>query len=70
MLDSKSGVRKFSANSTVQENSTIARYHRVAMVEAVLSIRERQQRTIRRVIVGSLVLTGIAVIYAAVMGLF
>jgi hypothetical protein len=70
MLDAKSSVQKFSTNSTVQENSTIARYHRVAMVEAVLSIRDRQKRTIRRTIVGALVLTGVAVIYAAVMGLF
>ena len=49
-------------------DSTVARYHRVAVVETVLSIRDHQHRIVRRVIVASLTLLGIAVIVAGVMG--
>ena len=50
--------------------SSAARYGRVAMVEAALSIRDRQQRVTRRLVVASLVLTGIAVIVAGLSGWF
>lgn len=54
-------------DSADQDNS-VARYGRVAMVEVVLSIRDRQQRVVRRIVVASLVLTGIAVIVAGFSG--
>lgn len=49
-------------------DSTVARYNRVAVVETVLSIRNHQQRTVRRLLVASLVLIGLTVILGGVMG--
>ena len=59
-----------SPKAAVDADSFSARYGRVAMVEAVLSIRDRQQRMARRMVVGSLVLTGTAVIVAGLSGWF
>ncbi len=58
----------WSAKDAVDRDSLVERYGRVAMVEAVLSIRDRQQRMTRRMVVASLVLTGTAVIVAGLSG--
>jgi small neutral amino acid transporter SnatA (MarC family) len=42
----------------------------VALVETVLTIRERQQQTVRRVIVAGLILMGLGVIGAGILGWF
>lgn len=44
------------------------RYDRVAMLEAVLSIRDRQQQFIRWAIVALLFLAGVVVIAAGILG--
>jgi hypothetical protein len=66
--NSKSSVTGWSFNEPKPGESTVARYSRVAMVETVLSIRDQQHRTVRRMIVGTLLLAGVAVIAAGIMG--
>jgi len=39
-------------------DNSVARFSRVALVETVLTIRERQQRSVRRAVVASLILMG------------
>ena len=51
-------------------DNSVARFSRVAMVETVLTIRERQQRSVRRAVVFGLILMGLGVIAAAVLGWF
>lgn len=71
-----------SKNSSVESNSNsgwnvkhgmetdtaVLRYDRVAMLEAVLSIRDHQQRFIRWAIVALLFLAGAVVITAGILG--
>ncbi len=53
----------------VKETDTaVLRYDRVAMLEAVLSIRDRQQQFIRWAIVALLFLAGVVVIAAGILG--
>lgn len=49
-------------------DNSVARFSRVALVETVLTIRERQQQTVRRVIVAGLILLGLGVIGAGILG--
>ena len=66
------GSRRVFANSedSFDPGNSAALYGRVAMVEAVLSIRNRQQRVTRRVVVAGLVVTGVAFILAGLSGWF
>ena len=68
----RSGSRRIPAplEDLSDSGNSVARYGRVAMVEAALSIRDRQQRVTRRLVVASLVLTGVAVIVAGLSGWF
>ena len=53
----------------VKESDTaVLRYNRVAMLEAVLSIRDRQQQFVRRISVLILLLAGAFVIAAGILG--
>lgn len=63
--DSNSGWNIRKARET---DTAVLRYDRVAMLEAVLSIRERQQRFVRWIIVAVLMIAGIAVITAGILG--
>lgn len=67
-LSPKSSHGSWSLRQPLPGDSTVARYSRVAVVETVMSIRNQQQRIIRRFVVGALVLTGLTVILAGVMG--
>jgi len=51
-------------------DNSVARFSRVALVETVLTIRERQQQTMHRFIVVGLVLLGLGVIGAGILGWF
>lgn len=72
MKSRSSGSRRVFATSEESFNpgNSAALYGRVAMVEAVLSIRNRQQRVMRRMVVAGLVVTGVAFILAGVSGWF
>lgn len=67
-LKRQSVARKRSHSIPNPGESTVARYHRIALLETVLSIRDRQERAVRRLFVGSLALIGVTVIVAGVMG--
>ncbi len=56
-----------SAERTNRDNS-VARYTRVAMLETVLNIRERNRRFARRMIVAGLLVMGVAVITSGILG--
>lgn len=49
-------------------DNSVARYNRVAMVEAVLSIRERRQRTARIFAASAFMLLGFGVLAAGILG--
>jgi len=51
-----------------ETDTAVLRYDRVAMLEAVLSIRDRQQQFIRWTIVALLFLAGVVVIAAGIFG--
>ena len=51
-----------------ETDTAVLRYDRVAMLEAVLSIRDRQQQFIRWAIVALLFLAGVVVIAAGILG--
>ena len=53
-----------------ESDTAVLRYNRVAMLEAVLSIRDRQQQTIRRMAILTMLLAGGFVITAGVLGWF
>ena len=68
-----SGVRSNSnsdwSGKRIKETDTaVLRYDRVAMLEAVLSIRERQQNFVRWIIVALLLLVGFVAIAAGILG--
>ena len=67
-LETKSSSGSWSITSGAPGDSTVARYNRVAVVETVLSIRNQQQRAVRRLLVSLLVITGLTIITAGVMG--
>ena len=55
----------------VRESDTaVLRYNRVAMLEAVLSIRDRQHRFVRRLSVFTLLLAGVLLISVGILGWF
>lgn len=66
----KSGSRSsfFATQERADRDNSVARYNRVAMVEAVLSIRDRRQRTARILAAGSFMLLGLAILTAGVLG--
>jgi hypothetical protein len=64
----KSSVGSWSIKSSAPGDSTVARYNRVAVMETVLSIRSQQQRAVRRLLVAILVVTGVTIVAAGVMG--
>ncbi len=68
IANSKSSASGWQFNEPKPGESTVSRYSRVAMVETVLSIRDQQHRTVRRLIVGTLLVVGVAVITAGIMG--
>lgn len=63
--DSNSG---WSVAPGKETDTAVLRYNRVAMLEAVLSIRDRRQQFIRRIIVCILFLTGVVVTTAGILG--
>ncbi len=68
-----SGVRSNSNSGwnvkKIKETDTaVLRYDRVAMLEAVLSIRERQQKFVRWMIVVMLLTVGCVAIAAGILG--
>jgi len=63
--DSKSGWNVTQGKET---DTAVLRYNRVAMLEAVLSIRDRRQQSIRRIVVCVLFLTGVVVMTAGILG--
>lgn len=67
-LESKSSAGSWSIKPSAPGDSTVARYNRVAVVETVLSIRTHQQRSVRRLLVAILAVTGLIIIAAGVMG--
>jgi len=67
-LNNQSSHESWTLRQPLPGDSTIARYNRVAAVETVLNIRNQQQQTVRYFIVGVLVLTGLTVMVAGVMG--
>jgi hypothetical protein len=67
-LESKSSAGSWSIKPSAPGDSTVARYNRVAVVETVLSIRTQQQRSVRRLLVAILAVTGLIIIAAGVMG--
>lgn len=64
----RSSTRSWASVEPQMGDSTIARYNRVAAVETVLSIRDRRQQSARRLIAATLVLVGVAVIAAGILG--
>ncbi len=67
-LNNKSSHESWTLRQPLPGDSTVARYNRVAAVETVLSIRNQQQQMVRYLIVGALVLTGLTVMVAGIMG--
>ncbi|MBC7965773.1 MAG: hypothetical protein H7Z17_07585 [Fuerstia sp.] len=63
--NSNSGWNVKKGNET---DTAVLRYDRVAMLEAVLSIRERQQKFVRWIIVALLLLVGVVAIAAGILG--
>jgi hypothetical protein len=63
--DSNSGWNVTQGKET---DTAVLRYNRVAMLEAVLSIRDRRQQSIRRIVVCVLFLTGVVVMTAGILG--
>jgi hypothetical protein len=51
-----------------ETDTAVLRYDRVAMLEAVLSIRDRRQRSVRWAITALLFLAGVVVIAAGILG--
>ena len=51
-----------------ETDTAVLRYDRVAMLEAVLSIRERQQKFVRWMIVVMLLTVGVVAIAAGIFG--
>ena len=66
-LEPKSSVGSWSIKPSAPGDSTVSRYNRVAVMETVLSIRS-QQRAVRRLLVAILVVTGVTIVAAGVMG--
>lgn len=66
----KSGSRSafWATEERSERDNSVARYNRVAMVEAVLSIRDRRQRTARIVAAGAFMLLGFGILVAGVLG--
>ncbi|MFN9719840.1 MAG: hypothetical protein ACK58L_14160 [Planctomycetota bacterium] len=68
VIKSGSRVKFWGADERADRESSVARYSRVAMVEAVLSIRERRQRSARIFAASAFMVLGVVVLAAGILG--
>ena len=65
---STSSISGWNVEQGKESDTAVLRYNRVAMLEAVLSIRDRQQQFVRRMSEMILLLAGAFVIAAGIFG--